>query len=115
MNPKSPLDELFRRKLAHYEVPPSDDLWGNIQLARAKKPTPRLPFWAPWFITSVCLATLTYFSQDFLFQKPIESTAKQEKSFKSRLKPNDLGLTKIILLFVKAIQSGEKLTPLVFF
>jgi hypothetical protein len=87
MNPKSPLDELFRRKLAHYEVPPSDDLWGNIQLARAKKPTPRLPFWAPWFITSVCLATLTYFSQDFLFQKPIESTAKQEKSFKSNLVP----------------------------
>lgn len=87
MNPKSPLDELFRRKLAHYEVPPSDDLWGNIQLARAKKPTPRLPFWAPWFITSVCLATLTYFSQDFLFQKPIESTAKQEKSFKSNFVP----------------------------
>ncbi len=83
MNPKSPLDELFRRKLAHYEVPPSDDLWGNIQLARAKKSTPRLPFWAPWIITSVCLATLTYFSQDFLFQKPIESTAKQEKPYKS--------------------------------
>lgn len=83
MNPKSPLDELFRRKLSHYEVPPSDDLWGNIQLARAKKTTPRLPFWAPWLITSVCLATLTYFSQDFLFPKLIESTAKQEKPYKA--------------------------------
>jgi len=87
MNPKSPLDELFRRKLSHYEVPPSDDLWGNIQLARAKKPTPRLPFWAPWLITSVCLATLTYFSQDLLFPRPIESVAKQKKPFKTIFAP----------------------------
>ena len=79
MNPKSPLDELFRRKLSHYEVPPSDDLWGNIQLARAKKPTPRLPLWAPWLLTSLCLATLIYFSQDFLTLEQTESTAKQEK------------------------------------
>ncbi len=79
MNPKSPLDELFRRKLSHYEVPPSDDLWGNIQLARAKKPTSRLPLWAPWLLTSVCLATLIYFSQDFLTPEQAESTANQEK------------------------------------
>jgi len=87
MNPKSPLDELFRRKLAHYEVPPSDDLWGNIQLARAKKSTPRLPFWAPWIITSVCLATLTYFSQDFLFPKQAESTAGEEKPLQAYFAP----------------------------
>lgn len=87
MNPKSPLDELFRRKLSHYEVPPSDDLWGNIQLARAKKPTPRLPLLAPWLITSVCLATLIYFSQDFLFPTLTESTAKEEKPLQSNFSP----------------------------
>lgn len=87
MNPKSPLDELFRRKLSHYEVPPSDDLWGNIQLARAKKTIPRLPFWAPWLITSVCLTTLTYFSQDFLFPRQAESTVSKEKPLPSHFTP----------------------------
>ena len=87
MNPKSPLDELFRRKLSHYEVPPSDDLWDNIQLARAKKPTPRLPFWAPWLITSLCLATLIYFSQDFLFLEQAESTSLEEKPLQAHFTP----------------------------
>ena len=87
MNPKSPLDELFRRKLSHYEVPPSDDLWDNIQLARAKKPSPRLPFWAPWLITSLCLATLIYFSQDFLIPKQAESTSLEEKPLQAHFTP----------------------------
>lgn len=83
MNPKSSIDELFRRKLSNYEVPPSDDLWGNIQLARAKKPTPRLPFGAPWFIASVSLVILTYFSKDFIFSKSVESAVEKEKPFKA--------------------------------
>ena len=87
MNPKSPLDELFRRKLSQYEVPPSDDLWDNIQLARAKKPSPRLPFWAPWLITSLCLATLIYFSQDFLIPKQAESTSLEEKPLQAHFTP----------------------------
>ena len=87
MNPKSPLDELFRRKLSHYEVPPSDDLWDNIQLARAKKPSPRLPFWAPWLITSLCLAKLIYFSQDFLIPKQAESTSLEEKPLQAHFTP----------------------------
>jgi hypothetical protein len=87
MNPKSPLDELFRRKLSHYEVPPSDNLWDNIQLARAKKPSPRLPFLAPWLITSLCLATLIYFSQDFLFPEQAESTSLEEKPLQAHFTP----------------------------
>lgn len=87
MNPKSPLDELFRRKLSHYEVPPSDDLWDNIQLARAKKPSPRIPFWAPWLFTSLCLATLIYFSQDFLFLEQAESTSLEENPLQAHFTP----------------------------
>jgi len=87
MNPKSPLDELFRRKLSHYEVPPSDDLWDNIQLARAKKPSPRIPFWAPWLVTSLCLATLIYFSQDFLILEQAESTSLEEKPLQAHFTP----------------------------
>jgi hypothetical protein len=87
MNPKSPLDELFRRKLSHYEVPPSDDLWDNIQLARAKKPSPRIPFWAPWLITSLCLATLIYFSQDFLIPEQAKSTSLEEKPLQAHFTP----------------------------
>lgn len=87
MNPKSPLDELFRRKISHYEVPPSDDLWDNIQLARAKKPSPRIPFWAPWLFTSLCLATLIYFSQDFLFLEQAESTSLEENPLQAHFTP----------------------------
>ena len=87
MNPKSPLDELFRRKLSHYEVPPSDDLWDNIQLARAKKPSPRIPFWAPWLITSLCLATLIYFSQDFLIPEQAKSTSLEENPLQAHFTP----------------------------
>lgn len=87
MNPKSPLDELFRRKLSHYEVPPSDDLWDNIQLVRAKKPSPRIPFWAPWLFTSLCLATLIYFSQDFLFLEQAESTSLEENPLQAHFTP----------------------------
>lgn len=87
MNPKSPLDELFRRKLSHYEVPTSDDLWDNIQLARAKKPSPRIPFWAPWLVTSLCLATFIYFYQDFLIPSQAESTSLEEKPLQSHFTP----------------------------
>jgi hypothetical protein len=111
MNPKSTLDELFRRKLSHYEVPPSDDLWGNIQLARAKKPAPRLPFWAPWLITSVCLATLTYFSQDFLFPRPIESAAKQEKPFKAIFAPTSESEVHIANTYEKPRAQSKNVAP----
>jgi hypothetical protein len=111
MNPKSPLDELFRRKLSHYEVPPSDDLWGNIQLARAKKPAPRLPFWAPWLITSVCLATLTYFFQDFLFPRPIESAAKQEKPFKAIFAPTSESEVHIVNTYEKPRAQSKNVAP----
>lgn len=87
MNPKSPLDELFRRKLSHYEVPPSDDMWDNIQLVRAKKPSPRIPFWAPWLISSLCLTTLIYFSQDFLFLEQAESTSLEENPLQAHFTP----------------------------
>ncbi|MEY4047797.1 MAG: hypothetical protein RL284_1348 [Bacteroidota bacterium] len=87
MNPKSPLDELFRRKLSHYEVPPSDDMWDNIQLVWAKKPSPRIPFWAPWLFTSLCLATLIYFSQDFLFLEQAESTSLEENPLQAHFTP----------------------------
>ncbi|MDP4852349.1 MAG: hypothetical protein NWR22_04105, partial [Saprospiraceae bacterium] len=87
MNPKSPLDELFRRKLSHYEVTPSDDLWDNIQLARAKKPSPRIPFWAPWLFTSLCLATLIYFSHDYLIPEQAKSTSLKEKPLQVHFTP----------------------------
>ena len=45
MNPKSSIDEFFRRKLSNYEVPPSDSLWENIQMARAKKSKPLAKGW----------------------------------------------------------------------
>ena len=113
MNPKSPLDELFRRKLSHYEVPPSDDLWGNIQLARAKKPTPRLPLWAPWLITSVCLATLIYFSQDFLTLEQTESTAKQEKPQQVYFTPKSDSEVNIPISYVTTGTKSKKEAPIV--
>ncbi len=113
MNPKSPLDELFRRKLSHYEVPPSDDLWGNIQLARAKKPTPRLPLWAPWLITSVCLATLIYFSQDFLTLEQTESTAKQEKPQQVYFTPKSDSEVNIPISYVTTGAKSKKEAPIV--
>jgi hypothetical protein len=113
MNPKSPLDELFRRKLSHYEVPPSDDLWGNIQLARAKKPTPRLPLWAPWLLTSVCLATLIYFSQDFLTPEQTESTAKQEKPQQAYFTPKSDSEVNIPISYVTTGAKSKKEAPIV--
>jgi hypothetical protein len=113
MNPKSPLDELFRRKLSHYEVPPSDDLWGNIQLARAKKPTPRLPLWAPWLLTSVCLATLIYFSQDFLTLEQTESTAKQEKPQQAHFTPKSDLEVNIPISYVTTGAKSKKEAPIV--
>ena len=113
MNPKSPLDELFRRKLSHYEVPPSDDLWGNIQLARAKKPTPRLPLWAPWLLTSVCLATLIYFSQDFLTLEQTESTAKQEKPQQAYFTPKSDLEVNIPISYVTTGAKSKKEAPIV--
>ena len=113
MNPKSPLDELFRRKLSHYEVPPSDDLWGNIQLARAKKPTPRLPLWAPWLLTSVCLATLIYFSQDFLTLEQTESTAKQEKPQQVYFTPKSDSEVNIPISYVTTGTKSKKEAPIV--
>lgn len=113
MNPKSPLDELFRRKLSHYEVPPSDDLWGNIQLARAKKPTPRLPLWAPWLLTSVCLATLIYFSQDFLTLEQTESTAKQEKPQQVYFTPKSDSEVNIPISYVTTGAKSKKEAPIV--
>jgi hypothetical protein len=113
MNPKSPLDELFRRKLSHYEVPPSDDLWGNIQLARAKKPTPRLPLWAPWLLTSVCLATLIYFSQDFLTLEQTESTAKQEKPQQAYFTPKSDSEVNIPISYVTTGAKSKKEAPIV--
>ena len=113
MNPKSPLDELFRRKLSHYEVPPSDDLWGNIQLARAKKPTPRLPLWAPWLLTSVCLATLIYFSQDFLTLEQTESTAKQEKPQQVYFTPKSDLEVNIPISYVTTGAKSKKEAPIV--
>ena len=112
MNPKSPLDELFRRKLSHYEVPPSDDLWGNIQLARAKKPTPRLPLWAPWLITSVCIATLIYFSQDFLFTEQAESAAKQEKPQQAYFTPKSDSEVNISIPYVTPGTKSKKVVPI---
>jgi len=112
MNPKSPLDELFRRKLSHYEVPPSDDLWGNIQLARAKKPTPRLPLWAPWLLTSVCLATLIYFSQDFLTLEQTESTAKQEKPQQAYFTPKSDLEVNIPISYVTTGAKSKKEAPI---
>ena len=112
MNPKSPLDELFRRKLSHYEVPPSDDLWGNIQLARAKKPTPRLPLWAPWLITSVCIATLIYFSQDFLFTEQAESAAKQEKPQQAYFTPKSDSEINISIPYVTPGTKSKKVAPI---
>lgn len=113
MNPKSPLDELFRRKLSHYEVPPSDDLWGNIQLARAKKPTPRLPFWAPWLITSLCLATLIYFSQDFLFPTNAESTSKEENPLQAYVEPKSESAVPMFKLSVKFGTMAKKGAPII--
>jgi hypothetical protein len=113
MNPKSPLDELFRRKLSHYEVPPSDDLWGNIQLARAKKPTPRLPLWAPWLLTSLCLATLIYFSQDFLTLEQTESTAKQEKPQQAYFTPKSDLEVNIPISYVTTGAKSKKEAPIV--
>ena len=112
MNPKSPLDELFRRKLSHYEVPPSDDLWGNIQLARAKKPTPRLPLWAPWLISSVCLATLIYFSQDFLFTEQAESAAKEEKPQQAYFTPKSDSEVNISIPYVTPGTKSKKVAPI---
>jgi hypothetical protein len=113
MNPKSPLDELFRRKLSHYEVPPSDDLWGNIQLARAKKPTPRLPLWAPWLLTSVCLATLIYFSQDFLTLEQTESIAKQQKPQQAYFTPKSDLEVNIPISYVTTGAKSKKEAPIV--
>jgi hypothetical protein len=113
MNPKSPLDELFRRKLSHYEVPPSDDLWGNIQLARAKKPTPRLPLWAPWLLTSVCLATLIYFSQDFLTLEQTESIAKQQKPQQVYFTPKSDLEVNIPISYVTTGAKSKKEAPIV--
>lgn len=112
MNPKSPLDELFRRKLSHYEVPPSDDLWDNIQLARAKRPTPRLPFWAPWLITSLCMVTLLYFSQDFLFPTNTESTPKEEKPLQAYFEPKSDAEVPIPKLSVKPVIRVKKAAPI---
>lgn len=112
MNPKSPLDELFRRKLSHYEVPPSDDLWDNIQLARAKRPTPRLPFWAPWLITSLCMVTLLYFSQDFLFPTNTESTPKEEKPLQAYFEPKSDAEVQIPKLSVKPVIRVKKAAPI---
>lgn len=113
MNPKSPLDELFRRKLSHYEVPPSDDLWDNIQLARAKKPTPRLPYWAPWLITSLFLATLTYFSQDFLFPTNAESTSKEENPLQAYFEPKSDVKLPVPKLSVKPGTRSKKAAPII--
>ena len=113
MNQKSPLDELFRRKLSHYEVPPSDDLWGNIQLARAKKPTPRLPLWAPWLLTSVCLATLIYFSQDFLTLEQTESIAKQQKPQQAYFTPKSDLEVNIPISYVTTGAKSKKEAPIV--
>lgn len=112
MNPKSPLDELFRRKLSHYEVPPSDDLWDNIQLARAKRPTPRLPFWAPWLIKSLCMVTLLYFSQDFLFPTNTESTPKEEKPLQAYFEPKSDAEVQIPKLSVKPVIRVKKAAPI---
>jgi|GEM_PF-963535 len=40
MSKKSPLDDLFRRRLRSYEVSPPDNLWDNIQMARAQANAP---------------------------------------------------------------------------
>jgi len=112
MNPKSPLDELFRRKLSHYEVPPSDDLWDNIQLARAKKTSPRLPFWAPWLITSVCLSTLIYFSQDFLFLEQTESTSLEEKPIHEHFTPKTDSKIPTPILSGKTRTLPKKVAPI---
>lgn len=52
-----------------------------------KKPSPRFPFWAPWLITSLCLATLIYFSQDFLIPEQAKSTSLEEKPLQAHFTP----------------------------
>ncbi|MDP4815471.1 MAG: hypothetical protein NWR79_13475 [Saprospiraceae bacterium] len=112
MNPKSPLDELFRRKLSHYEVTPSDDLWDNIQLARAKKPSPRIPFWAPWLFTSLCLATLIYFSHDYLIPEQAKSTSLEEKPLQVHFTPKTGGEIPTPLPSGKTRAQSKKVAPI---
>jgi hypothetical protein len=82
-------------------------------LARAKKPTPRLPLWAPWLLTSVCLATLIYFSQDFLTLEQTESTAKQEKPQQAHFTPKSDLEVNIPISYVTTGAKSKKEAPIV--
>lgn len=93
MNPKSPLDEFFRRKLSNYEVPPSDSLWENIQMARAKKSKPLAKGWTKWLIATGILITFVVFSNEILIQNKkdeITHTESVKANIKEAIEINDL-------------------------
>jgi len=80
MNPKSPIDEFFRRKLSNYEVPPSDSLWENIQLARSKKSKPLAKVWATWLISSALILTFVFISKELFIENKTAENIKTEAS-----------------------------------
>ena len=66
MNPKLPIDELFRKKLSNHEVSPSDSLWENILMARAKKSKPTPKAWPIWLVSSIVLISFAILSKEIL-------------------------------------------------
>jgi len=89
MNPKSLIDEFFRRKLSNYEVPPSDSLWDNIQLARSKKSKPIAKVWATWLISSALVLTFVFISKElFIENKTAENTKTEASSTNQNLETN---------------------------
>jgi len=89
MNPKSLIDEFFRRKLSNYEVPPSDSLWDNIQLARSKKSKPIAKVWATWLISSALVLTFVFISKElFIENKTAENTKTEASSTNPNLETN---------------------------
>jgi hypothetical protein len=78
MNPKSPLDDFFRRKLSHFEVPPSKNLWENIQLARLKKTKPTGKRWSLLIFASAFLLSSALFFQ--LFNNPVDAISKDNSN-----------------------------------
>jgi hypothetical protein len=83
MNPKSPLDELFRRKLANFEMLPPDTLWENIKLERSKQQKTALKWWSPWAISAAVLLTSALLYQQF--NKPLDAINRDIPNSKSNL------------------------------
>lgn len=105
MNPKSSIDEFFRRKLSNYEVPPSDSLWENIQMARAKKSKPLAKGWTKWLIASTILITLVVLSNEILIQNKKDEITQTESVKANNNETNEINDLNPVLITKKPISN----------